>query len=174
MIHVFFEKIQDFLYQGGWVLQLIFFTIFLLWVFISERFWYLYFDFKKDCEPFIEKWTTLPDRQSHSSLKIWQADLSALDLLLRKHTSYIKVLIKLCPLMGLLGTVTGMITVFQVMAEVGTGNVRLMASGISMATIPTMAGMVGALSGIYTNRLIEIRIAQKRQKLIEQFSPFKK
>ena len=42
-----------------------------------------------------------------------------------------------------------MIVVFEVMAQAGTGNARLMASGISMATIPTMAGMVGALSGIF-------------------------
>ena len=60
--------------------------------------------------------------------------------------------------MGLLGTVTGMVAVFEVMAEVGTGNARLMASGISMATIPTMAGMVGALSGIFVSRVLEIRV----------------
>jgi biopolymer transport protein ExbB len=42
-----------------------------------------------------------------------------------------------------------MITVFQVMATAGTGNVRSMAAGVSMATVPTMAGMVGALSGVF-------------------------
>ena len=61
----------------------------------------------------------------------------------------IQTLVALCPLLGLLGTVTGMITVFQVMAFYGTGNARSMAAGVSMATIPTMAGMVGALSGVF-------------------------
>jgi Biopolymer transport proteins len=51
--------------------------------------------------------------------------------------------------MGLLGTVTGMINVFDVMAITGTGNARAMASGISMATVPTMAGMVVSLIGLY-------------------------
>ena len=54
----------------------------------------------------------------------------------------------LCPLLGLLGTVTGMIEVFDVMALAGSGNSRAMASGVSKATIPTMAGMVAALSGL--------------------------
>jgi len=52
-------------------------------------------------------------------------------------------------LLGLMGTVTGMITVFDVMAVSGTGNARSMAAGVSKATIPTMAGMVGALSGVF-------------------------
>jgi biopolymer transport protein ExbB len=51
--------------------------------------------------------------------------------------------------------VTGMISVFDVMAMTGTGNARLMASGISMATIPTMAGMVAALSGLYFGSYFE-------------------
>jgi biopolymer transport protein ExbB len=45
--------------------------------------------------------------------------------------------------------VTGMIEVFGVMAISGTGNPRSMAAGVSKATIPTMAGMVGALSGVF-------------------------
>ena len=48
-----------------------------------------------------------------------------------------------------MGTVTGMITVFDVMANSGSGNPRSMAAGVSRATIPTMAGMVGALSGVF-------------------------
>ena len=55
----------------------------------------------------------------------------------------------MCPLFGLLGTVTGMIEVFDAMAFSGSGNARSMASGVSKATIPTMAGMVGALSGVF-------------------------
>ena len=47
--------------------------------------------------------------------------------------------------MGLMGTVTGMIEVFDVMAISGSGNPRSMAAGVSKATVPTMAGMVAAL-----------------------------
>jgi len=59
----------------------------------------------------------------------------------------IKTLVAICPLLGLLGTVTGMIEVFDVMAVAGSSNARAMAAGVTRATIPTMAGMVAALSG---------------------------
>jgi biopolymer transport protein ExbB len=52
--------------------------------------------------------------------------------------------------------------VFDVMAISGSGNTRAMASGVSKATIPTMAGMVGALSGVFLitmiTRSIETRV----------------
>jgi len=70
-------------------------------------------------------------------------------------------LVALCPLLGLLGTVTGMISVFQVMATSGSGNVRAMAAGVSQATVPTMAGMVGALSGVLLVTLLSRRAVRE-------------
>ena len=67
----------------------------------------------------------------------------------RRFLLLIKTLMAVLPLLGLLGTVTGMIAVFDVMAFAGTGNARLMAAGVSKATIPTMSGLVAALSGLY-------------------------
>ena len=49
----------------------------------------------------------------------------------------------------LLGTVYGMIEVFEVLAVLGTGNPRAMSTGVAKATIPTMAGMTIALSGYF-------------------------
>ena len=74
--------------------------------------------------------------------------LESSSLKLSSGLDFIKTLIMVCPLIGLLGTVTGMIEVFDVMAVIGTSDVKSMANGVSMATIPTMAGMVVALSGI--------------------------
>jgi biopolymer transport protein ExbB len=79
----------------------------------------------------------------------------------------IKTLVAMCPLIGLLGTVTGMISVFETMATQGTGNARLMASGISMATIPTMAGMVAALSGVFFSTRLEARAKVAKEKLVD-------
>src|SRR5690625_531158 len=73
-------------------------------------------------------------------------------------------MVSLCPLLGLLGTVTGMIEVFNVLALTGGGDVKQMASGVSRATIPTMAGMVAALSGLFANTYIE-RIASREKRL---------
>ena len=170
-IYYFFEKIQAFISQGGGVLYLIFLLLFILWFLVIERFWYFRFNFKKEVKLVLNKWRNYPlvtPATSHLYLKIWKADLSALHLLLSKNIPSIKVLVALCPLMGLLGTVTGMIAVFEVMANVGTGNARLMASGISMATIPTMAGMVGALSGIFISRVLENRISLLQTEVAEK------
>lgn len=173
IIYYFFESIQSFMSRGGWVLYLIFLTIFILWFLIIERFWYFHFNFKKDRQSILEKWADRnPTSPSTFSLhlRMWKADLSFLSRLLNKNISFIKTLVALCPLMGLLGTVTGMVAVFEIMAAIGTGNARLMASGISMATIPTMAGMVGALSGIYISRILENRVKKEKQKLTEMFN----
>ena len=78
----------------------------------------------------------------------------------------IKTLIAVAPLFGLLGTVTGMITVFDVMAFTGGGDVKAMAGGVSKATIPTMAGMVAALSGLFAMTLVE-RAAEKKKFYLE-------
>ena len=76
----------------------------------------------------------------------------------------------LCPLLGLMGTVTGMIEVFDVMAISGTGNARSMAAGVSKATIPTMAGMVGALSGVFLVTIISRAVANRVESLEDQLT----
>ena len=63
----------------------------------------------------------------------------------------------LCPLLGLLGTVTGMISVFDAMATQG-GNARSMAAGVSMATIPTMCGMIASLSGLLGSTFVKRKV----------------
>jgi len=68
--------------------------------------------------------------------------------------------VAICPLLGLLGTVTGMIEVFDVMAAAGNSNPRAMASGVTKATIPTMSGLLAALSGLYFSVQLK-RFAQK-------------
>ena len=91
---------------------------------------------------------TADSEQSHidSSSTISQAKIE-----ISKNLSIIQTCVMLAPLFGLLGTVTGMIEVFQVMAFNGGGDARAMAGGVSKATLPTMAGMVVALSGVFAS-----------------------
>ena len=63
-----------------------------------------------------------------------------------------------------LGTVTGMIEVFQVMAFTGGGDARSMAGGVSKATLPTMAGMTTALSGVFAT--IYLNAARNREETL--------
>ena len=96
--------------------------------------------------------------------------ISEMNRTLAQGVSFIKTLVALCPLLGLLGTVTGMVTVFDIMAVVGTGNPRSMASGISMATIPTMAGMVVSISGIYFKTYLENKTKVELEKFADELT----
>jgi biopolymer transport protein ExbB len=140
--------LQDFLNTGGKVLWSILFVTFWLWCLIFERYWFFYREYKPMQKIKIDLWMARSDKSS------WFADqhrrqlLSELDCLMIRHLKLIMALIALLPMLGLLGTVTGMIQVFEVMAYLGSGNPRAMANGVSAATIPTMAGMVISLLAI--------------------------
>lgn len=164
------EVIRDFLETGGGVLYVIFFTTLLLWGMIIERFWFFNRIYPGIAQSIKSKWEARSDTHSWKAHRIRVAMISEASQQLGHSTLFIKTLVALCPLMGLLGTVTGMIAVFEVMAVTGTGNARLMAGGISMATIPTMAGMVAALSGIYFGSRLESRVKVETEKLEESLT----
>ena len=72
---------------------------------------------------------------------------------MKKGLATIKVLAAIAPLMGLLGTVTGMIDVFETMSLFGTGDPKLMAGGISQALITTVLGLVAAIPCVFLHTL---------------------
>ncbi|HJP04665.1 MAG: biopolymer transporter ExbB [Chromatiales bacterium] len=156
------EAVRDFLELGGDVLGLIAITIFAMWVLIVERLIFFRTTLTTLGNELREEWRARPDRKSWGAHQIREAMISRYSMSANFWVPVIQTLVALCPLLGLMGTVTGMIEVFDVMAISGTGNARSMASGVSKATIPTMAGMVGALSGVFLitiiTRLIETRI----------------
>ena len=84
--------------------------------------------------------------------------------LITKDFYIIQTLIALCPVLGLLGTVTGMIEVFDVVSFFGTGNARALASGITKATLPTMTGMAISIVGLLTFTVLN----SKSQTLISE------
>ncbi len=143
------EAVRDFLEAGGPVLLLILATALLLWTLIIERYWFLRFTWPRLLRRAVAEWEARPERHSWHAHRIREARVSELSLQLHRGLLLLRALVALCPLLGLLGTVFGMVQVFETLAVTGSGNPRLMASGISMATIPTMAGMVVALSGLY-------------------------
>jgi biopolymer transport protein ExbB len=141
--------IRDFMELGGNVLWAIMVVLFLMWTFILERIWFFYRVYPARKRAVLEGWEHRADTTSWYARRIREGLISEVSLELKQNIALIKVLIAICPLLGLLGTVTGMIAVFDVMTFSGSGNARAMAGGVSMATVPTMAGMVAALSGVY-------------------------
>ena len=67
---------------------------------------------------------------------------------LERFLTLIKIIATITPLMGLLGTVTGMILVFQQITVYGAGDPTIMAGGISMALMTTVLGIVAAIPAI--------------------------
>lgn len=144
-----YVAIRDFLELGGPVLRIIGVVILVMWVLILERLIYFRTGLRTLTREAVARWEERGERRSWHAHQIRTAMISRVSEAANNGLAMIQTLVALCPLLGLLGTVTGMIAVFEVMAVSGTGNPRSMASGVSMATIPTMAGMVGALSGVF-------------------------
>ena len=141
--------VRDFLELGGDVLLIIMLTTLLLWGLIYERFSFFRSNYKTLTAQHVATWQQRKEHHSWAAHRIRDMMISDVRLQANANLSYIKTLVALAPFLGLLGTVTGMVEVFDVMAITGSGNARAMAAGISKATLPTMAGMVVALSGLF-------------------------
>jgi len=144
-------SIRDFMEQGGTVLWLIAILVFFMWGMIFERIWYLSHGHNSYIDKLANQWNSRKDKTSWYALQVREKLISQAKFEINKNLSMIQTCIMLAPLFGLLGTVTGMIEVFQVMAFSGGGDARAMAGGVSKATLPTMAGMVVALSGVFAS-----------------------
>ncbi len=156
-----FVAIRDFMELGGPVLRWIAVVILVMWVLIIERLLFFRSPMKTMSEEIHEIWESRPERKSWNAHMIRERMISQFSMATNSGIPMIQTLVALCPLMGLMGTVTGMIKVFEVMAASGSGNVRAMAAGVSQATVPTMAGMVGALSGVLLVTLLTRRAVRE-------------
>tara|TARA_E500000075_G_scaffold90684_1_gene82107 strand:+ start:28 stop:480 length:453 start_codon:yes stop_codon:yes gene_type:complete len=78
---------------------------------------------------------------------------------IRKGLQVVKVLAAVAPLMGLLGTVTGMIGTFQAITLFGTGDPKLMAGGISQALITTVLGLCAAIPLLLSHSFLTSRVS---------------
>jgi biopolymer transport protein ExbB len=141
--------IRDFIDQGGPILWVIFGACMLLWVLILERLWFIRITWPVQSRQQVAQWQRREDRSSWRARKIRESIVSEGSLALHALLPFIQLMVVLCPLLGLLGTVLGMVGVFEVIAISGNDDAQAMARGVYRATIPTMAGLVVALTGIY-------------------------
>jgi biopolymer transport protein ExbB len=90
-----------------------------------------------------------------------------LERTLTRSLTAIAVFAAAAPLLGLLGTVLGMIETFKVIAVFGTGNAKAMAGGISVALITTEAGLLVAIPGVLVSSVLRRRSVRLRMRLRE-------
>ena len=162
MITDIFKTYSNFLYQGGPVVLILFFISIYLFVLIFAKFKHLFFDMHSIQDEYKENLANIKNDNLYllniTSLK------SDYKSIVKKDFYIIQTLIALCPILGLLGTVTGMIEVFDVVSFFGTGNARALASGITKATLPTMIVMSISIVGLLTYTVLN----SKSQSIISE------
>ena len=144
-----FVSLLDFFDRGGPVIFILFVVAIIMITLLVERLIFFINDLKKlSNDRVLEvKECSLDNKWIRNKIKL--KNISILNSESSKNLLMIQGLIALCPLLGLPGTVTGMIEVFDIMAITGTGNARAMASGIARATLPTMTGLFISIVGLF-------------------------
>jgi biopolymer transport protein ExbB len=150
---------------GGIIMWPLFCVCLVMWTLILERFAYHWFAHRKVVEETLAAWHARRDKTSWSAGKIRALWISQVAAKARGATDLIPTLVAVCPLLGLLGTVLGMLEVFHSIAVSGSGNVRAMAAGVSEATVSTMAGLIAALSGMFFGIRLTRRADQERRRI---------
>jgi biopolymer transport protein ExbB len=160
------ESIRAFMASGGPVLIAIAILLFFMWTLIFERIWYYRGGLRRDVRTAMDLWESRAERKSWTAKKIREKLISEVSLKVDQNNSLIATCVAMCPFLGLLGTVYGMIEVFQVLSYTGGGDARAMADGVAKATIPTLAGMVAAISGVFGQTYVT-RKAERENQLLE-------
>lgn len=151
--------------RGGWVLVAILLLSTLMWILIIERYWYFHKRHDRQVKRAVTEWETRKDHTSWCARRIREGLIAQISAQSRRFLIPIQSITNILPLLGLLGTVLGMISTFDVLVVFGTGNGRGFAEGISQALINSTAGLVTAIAGLYFASRIQRR-HEKEQQLI--------
>lgn len=164
----FGNSLLELLERGGPVLAIIAAVSIVMWALILERYWYLYVSYPRRMREAIDEWRSRSDHDSWYAHRIREGLMTAVAADLRAHMLAIRTLTMVLPLLGLLGTVTGMIKTFDVIMVFGTGNARGLAAGISEALLTTTAGLVTAIAGLYFGAHLRRRAQVESNRLADR------
>ena len=168
ILFIVLPEIREFFEAGGPVLWGILMVTIIMWTLIIERFWFFQYLLPQKRLEIIDEWGSINNKGDWFSMRMRDQMISEVSTETKRFLLTIETMMQILPLLGLLGTVVGMIKVFDVMTFFGTGNARLMASGVSQATIPTMAGLVAAISGLYIANLIKRKADDEISRIADQ------
>ena len=153
---------------GGPVMWVLLAVCLLLWSLIIERVWFVRWVYPVLREKTVQRWHHVYVGQSHWRRVALRRELVCdVRLALTAWLSTLRMLIAICPLLGLLGTVTGMMHVFELITLTG-GEGRALANGIYRAALPTMAGLLISLSGQYFTSRLRYVAEREQQRFADQ------
>jgi biopolymer transport protein ExbB len=154
---------------GPWV-SWIFACGVVLWTLVLERYWYFSQILPRVAEETLAEWNARTDRNSWFARHVRRAMISRLNVGMTANFPLLKVLVPLSPLLGLIGTVSGMLEVFDSMALRGSADARSMASGVSHAMICTMTGLAISITGLYPVFYFQSRARRETELLADRFT----
>ena len=162
--------VRDLVGAGGVAVEWIFMACLLMWSITIERYYYFKNTLPREAHAMLTQWQARTDHASWTAHQIRKAMISRLNVAMNANLGILKVLVPLCPLLGLLGTVTGMLEVFDSMAARGSADARAMASGVSQAMVCTMTGLAVSISGIYPVFLFTHKAKHETELLSDKFT----
>ena len=155
---------------GGPFVFWIFLCGVLLWTLIIERYWFFSRILPGEAKGMLERWEARADHASWTARQIRQATISRLNAAMTTNLPLMQVLVPLSPLLGLIGTVSGMLEVFDSMALRGSADARTMASGVSHAMICTLTGLAVSITGLYPVHYFTSRAKSETELLSDRFT----
>ena len=155
---------------GGPVVLWIFGACLTMWTIVLERFWYFGKSLPLQTASMLEQWHTRKNRLTWSSHQVRKAMISRLNGGMSANLTVLRVLVPLSPLLGLLGTVSGMLDVFDSMAARGSADARSMANGVSEAMVCTLSGLAVSITGLYPVYYFRRRVRLETERLADRFS----
>ena len=106
---------------------------------------------------------------SHFAAAASSCKITGIQSCSHRSVSLLAVVASVAPLLGLLGTVTGMIGTFQAITLFGTGDPKLMAGGISQALVTTVLGLCAAIPLLLSHSLLSSQVTKITKTVGEQF-----
>ena len=161
------DALFEFMQKGGDVLYLIGLLAFLMWFLIFERLWYFFFNHQSTIDVVVQDWSKRSDKKSWNSKAIREMLISKTSSKINQNLTLIKLCVGVAPLLGLFGTITGMMEVFHLLAITGGGDAKAMAGGVSRSTIPAMAGLSVAITGTFASTFLRNKSNRETELLSE-------
>ena len=155
---------------GGPVVDWIFTACVIMWAIVVERYWYFRSVLPRETQRMLQAWDARINRVSWTSHQVRKSMISKLNAGMNANLQILRVLVPMCPLLGLLGTVSGMLNVFDSMAARGSADARSMANGVSEAMICTLSGLAVSITGLYPVFWFRRAVRRETELLADKFS----
>ena len=162
------DAVSSLVDEGGPFVIGIYLCGLIMWAIVVERYWYFARVLPAQAKRTIDAWQARSEHRSWCARQIRAAMVSRVNHAMSSNVLLLRVLVPLSPLLGLVGTVSGMLEVFDSMAIRGSADARAMASGVSMAMICTLTGLMVSITGLYPVHYFRSRIQRETELLADK------